>query len=154
MIIILEGPDGSGKSTLAELLHKQTGYQLLHRTQPKTEEDKKRMMEEYIQVIRAGKNVIMDRAWYSEMVYGPVMRDASVITYPQMYELEKLAAKNGAIIIHCTAPEATLWKRCLKRGEDYITKRDTFNEICLGFSQLMHDVPHLIPVVSYEYEDM
>lgn len=154
MIIILEGPDGSGKSTLAEQLSRQTGYQLLHRTQPKNEEDKKRMMEEYIQVLRAGKNCIMDRAWYSEMVYGPVMRDASVITYPQMYELEKLAAKYGAIIIHCTAPEATLWKRCLKRGEDYITKRETFHEICQGFNQLMHDVPHLIPVVSYEYEDM
>lgn len=154
MIIIIEGPDGSGKSTLAEQLHRQTGYTVLHRTQPKTEEDKQRMMEEYIQVIRAGKNVIMDRSWYSEMVYGPIMRGASVITYPQMYDLEKLVAKNGAIVIHCTAPEATLWKRCLKRGEDYVTKREAFHEICLGFNQLMHDVPHLIPVVTYEYEDV
>lgn len=154
MIIILEGPDGSGKSTLAEQLHRQTGYQLLHRTQPKNEEDKKRMMDEYIQVMKTGKNVIMDRAWYSEMVYGPVMRDASVITYPQMYELEKLAAKNGAIVIYCMAPEATLWKRCMRRGEDYITKRETFHEICTGFRELMHGVPHMIPVVTYEYEDM
>lgn len=154
MIIIIEGPDGSGKSTLAEQLHRQTGYQVLHRTQPKTEEDKQRMMDEYIQVMKAGKNVIMDRSWYSEMVYGPVMRDASVITYPQMYELEKLAAKYGAIIIHCTAPESTLWKRCLRRGEDYITNRETFHQICTGFDQLMHGVPHIIPVVSYEYEDM
>lgn len=154
MIIILEGPDGSGKSTLAEKLHKQTGYQLLHRTQPKTEEDKKRMMDEYVQVLKAGKNVIMDRAWYSEMVYGPVMRDASVITYPQMYELEKLATKYGAIVIHCTASESTLWKRCLRRGEDYITKRETFHELFVGYNQLMYEVPHLIPVVTYEYEDM
>lgn len=154
MIIIIEGPDGSGKSTLAELLHRQTGYTVLHRTQPKTEEDKQRMMEEYIQVIRAGKNVIMDRSWYSEMVYGPVMRNASVISYLQMYELERMAAKNGAIVIHCTAPETALWKRCLRRGEDYITKRETFHEICVGFRDLMHSVPHLIPVVTYEYEDV
>lgn len=154
MIIILEGPDGSGKTTLANKLHQQTGYQLLHRTQPKNEEDKKRMMDEYIQVLKAGKNVIMDRSWYSEMVYGPVMRDASVITYPQMYELEKLATKYGAIVIHCTAPEATLWKRCLRRGEDYITKRETFHELFVGYNQLMYNVPHLIPVVTYEYEDM
>ena len=154
MIIILEGPDGSGKSTLAEQLHRQTGYQLLHRTQPKNEEDKKRMMDEYIQVMKAGKNVIMDRAWYSEMVYGPVMRDTSVITFPQMYELERLAAKNGAIVIYCTAPEATLWKRCMRRGEDYITNRDTFHAICTGFRELMNGVPHMIPVVTYEYEDM
>ena len=154
MIIIIEGPDGAGKTTLANLISKQTGYQLLHRTQPKNEEDKKRMMDEYIQVLKAGKNVIMDRAWYSELVYGPVMRDASVLTYPQMYELEKLAAKNGAIVIYCTAPEATLWKRCMRRGEDYITKRETFHEICTGFNELMYGVPHMIPVVTYEYEDM
>lgn len=154
MILILEGPDGSGKTTLAEQLQRQTGYQLLHRTQPKNEEDKKRMMDEYVQVLKAGKNVIMDRAWYSELVYGPVMRDTSVLTYPQMYELEKLAAKNGAIVIYCTAPEATLWKRCMRRGEDYITNRETFHAICAGFKELMYGVPHMIPVVTYEYEDM
>lgn len=154
MIIILEGPDGSGKTTLANQLQKQTGYQLLHRTQPKNDEDKKRMMDEYIQVLKAGKNCIMDRSWYSEMVYGPVMRDASVITFPQMYELERLAAKYGAIIIYCTAPETTLWKRCMRRGEGYITKRETFHEICTGFRQLMCNVPHLIPVTTYEYEDV
>lgn len=154
MIIILEGPDGSGKSTLAEKLHKQTGFQILHRTQPKTEEDKQRMMDEYIQVLKAGKNIIMDRAWYSELVYGPVMRDASVLTYPQMYDLERLAAKHGAIVVHCTAPEQTLWKRCLARGEDYITSRETFHDICVGFNTLMYEVPHLIPVFTYEYEDV
>jgi thymidylate kinase len=154
MIIILEGPDGSGKSTLAEKLHKQTGYQVLHRTQPKTDEDKKRMMDEYVQVLKAGKNIIMDRAWYSELVYGPVMRDTSVIDFTQMYALERLAAKNGAIIVHCTAPEATLWKRCLSRGEDYIKNREVFHAICKRFNTLMHEVPHLIPVFTYEYEDV
>ena len=154
MIIILEGPDGSGKTTLAEQIHKQTGYQLLHRTQPKSEEDKQRMMDEYIQVLKSGKNVIMDRCWYSEMVYGPIMRDASVITYPQMYSLERLAAKYGAIIIYCTAAPATLWKRCIRRGEDYITDRETFDKICQGFDLIMHNVPHFIPVTTYEYEDM
>lgn len=154
MIIIIEGADGAGKTTLAEKIKAQTGYMMLHRTQPKNEEDKKRMMDEYIQVIKAGKNCILDRSWYSEMVYGPVMRDASTITYPQMYELERLLAKNGALVIYCTAPEATLWKRCLTRGEDYVTQLETFHEICKGFDQLMYDVPHHIPVLTYEYKDL
>ena len=154
MILMLEVPDGSGKTTLANQLKSQTGYTLMHRTQPKSEEDKARMMDEYVQVLKAGKNCIMDRSWYSELVYGPVMRDASVLTFPQMYELERLAARNGAIIIYCTAPEATLWKRCQCRGEEYITSRETFHEICYGFDQLMHSVPHLIPVTTYAYKDM
>ena len=100
MIFILEGPDGSGKSTLADKIAKQSGYTLLHRTQPKSDEDKKRMMDEYLDGINSGKNCIFDRSWYSEMVYGPIMRDASVITYPQMYELERKLAKRGAVVIY------------------------------------------------------
>ena len=39
MIIIIEGPDGSGKTTLANQLSKQTGYKIIHRVQPKSEEE-------------------------------------------------------------------------------------------------------------------
>lgn len=152
MIIILEGPDGSGKTTLAEQLHRQTGFMKLRRSQ---ETDKVAdLFKEYEQALKAGKNCIMDRSWYSEMVYGPVMREGSAISYPQMYELERLAVKNGAIIIHCMAPETTLWKRCLRRGEDYITDREKFHQICDGFNVLMHNVPHYIPVTTYVYEDV
>lgn len=153
MIIILEGPDGSGKTTLANKIKDQTGFMLLHRSH-QTDSNADSLFDEYVQVIKAGKNCIMDRGWYSEMVYGPVMRGASAITYPQMYELERLLARNGALIIHCTAPEATLWKRCLKRGEDYVTKKDAFHEICNGFDVLMNDVPHYVPVLTYEYKDV
>lgn len=153
MIIIIEGPDGSGKTTLAEKLSRQTKYPILHRTQPKTEEEKKLMMGEYLQTIRSGKNMIFDRCWYSEMAYGPVMRDASVISYPEMYELEEQLAKTGALIIYATGPKAALWQRCQRRGEEYITSRDNFNAICDNFDKIMN-VPHHIPVVRYEYKDL
>ena len=153
MIIIIEGPDGSGKTTLANKIKDQTGYILLHRSH-ETDAGAASLFEEYAQVIKAGKNCIMDRSWYSEMVYGPVMRDGSDISFHQMYELERLLAKNGALVIHCTAPEATLWKRCLKRGEDYVTTKDAFHKICNDFDALMYDVPHYVPVLTYEYKDM
>ena len=149
MIIIIEGPDGSGKTTLAEQLSRETGYPIVHRSQPKTDEEKKLMMGQYLQDLKAGRNVIWDRCWYSEMCYGPVMRDKSYITYPQMYELEEQLAKAGAMIIYCTGPRAELWKRCQKRGEDYITSRDDFVAICEKFDEVM-SVPHYVPVVKYE----
>lgn len=153
MIIIIEGPDGSGKTSLAEKISKQTRYPIIHRTQPKSEEEKKLMMGEYLQLIRSNKNCILDRCWYSEMAYGPVMRDASVLSYPQMYELEELLAKTGAILIYATGPKAALWQRCQRRGEEYITSRDNFNAICENFDAIMN-VPHYIPVVRYEYKDV
>lgn len=153
MIIIIEGPDGSGKTTLANKIKEQTGYMLLHRSHH-TDAKPDSLFDEYAQVIKAGKNCIMDRGWYSEMVYGPVMRDGSLITYPQMYELERLLAKSGALLIYCTAPERTLWKRCCLRGEDYVTSKSAFERICKGFDALMYDVPHYIPVLTYEYKDL
>lgn len=153
MIIIIEGPDGSGKTTLAENLSKQTGYPVVHRSQPKSEEEKRQMYQSYVDIIDTGKNVIFDRCWYSEMVYGPVMRDASVITYPAMYAIEQKLAKHGALIIYCTDKPKTLWRRATSRGEDYILDYDTFELICTGFDILMR-VPHLVPVVKYGYEDL
>lgn len=153
MIIIIEGADGSGKTTLAEKLAKQTGFELVHRSQPKTEEEKAKMLDMYTTTIKSGKNMIFDRCWYSEMVYGPIMRDASVISYPKMYELERLLTRRGALLIYCKDTPEILWHRCKTRGEDYITDFATFVDICKGFDELM-SVPHLIPVVKYDYKDM
>lgn len=153
MIIIIEGIDGSGKTELAKQLSRQTKYPIIHRSNPKTEEEKQIMMGEYIQAIKNNKNVIFDRCWYSEMAYGPVMRDASVISYPQMYDLEKLLARNGALIIYCTGQANALWLRCQKRGEVYITSKDNFTEIYNNYENIFSS-PHLIPVVRYEYEEV
>ncbi len=154
MIIILEGPDGSGKSHLAEQLSRQTGYPIVHMDKPKTEEEKERMFGEYLTQVRAGKNFIFDRCWYSEMVYGPIMRKESHISMAQMYELEKQLAKTGAMIIYCTGQPAKLWQRCTKRGEDFITNRETFNAICKEFDAIMLGVPHYVPVTRYTYEEV
>jgi len=153
MIIIIEGPDGSGKTTLAQKLSKQTKYKIVHMSQPKTEDEKKQMLGQYLQIIRLNKNLIFDRCWYSEMAYGPVMRKESIISFIDMYVLEEALAKAGAIIIYATGSKAALWQHCQKRGEDYVTARDDFNAICDNFDSIMN-VPHHIPVVRYEYKDL
>lgn len=153
MIIIIEGPDGSGKTSLANTLSKQLGYPILHRTRPETEEEKREMLEEYVRIIRGNKNMILDRCWYSEIVYGSIMRDSSYISFYDMYDLEKLVAKHGGILIYATGPSSALWNRCQRRGEDYITSRDTFNAIHTSYTKLM-SMPHYIPVLKYEYKDV
>lgn len=149
MLIIIEGPDGSGKSTLAAKISSQTGYDVVHRSQPKTQADKDRMLAEYILLISSGRNIILDRSWYSEMVYGQVMRDKSVISTSQMYALEEQLTKTGALIIYCTDDKDVLWERCQVRGEDYITDRETFDSICDKYDKLFFS-PHYVPVVTYK----
>lgn len=151
MIIVIEGVDGSGKTMLAKQLQEQTGYRLLHRSKPETEEEKRDMLKMYIDILTAGEDVIFDRCWYSEMVYGRVMRDVSFISIKQMFELEALAARVGCIIIHCTGDTNTLWQRACLRGEKYITDYKKFSELADYYDSLFK-APHAVPVVKYVYE--
>ena len=150
MILILAGPDCSGKSTLAKQLSAQTGYPIQHRRKPKNQAEKDAMMAMYRNLAVTGTDVILDRAWYCEMVYGDIMRDKSYINVDQMYELEVLVARNGGgIIIHCTDETNKLWDRCMERGEEYIQDYETLANIKYMYEWLMHSVPHTLPVVRY-----
>lgn len=153
MIYILEGPDGGGKTTLAEKLSAMTRIKITHFSYPKDEEEKARMLIMYQDLLKSASNAIIDRCWYSDMAYGPVMRGAATITYPQMYELERMAANKGAMIIYCTDSKTALWTRATHRGEDYMTSREQFNQVCDNYEELFR-MPHLIPVVRYTIEYM
>jgi thymidylate kinase len=153
MIIIIEGPDGSGKTTLAQKIALQAGYEYVHNIQPMYDGDDAYMAQMYADLIKSHSNLVLDRAWYSEMAYGPTMRDHSSISYPDMYWLEELVAKKGGMIIYCTDNVSTLWKRCQRRGEDYVVHKADFVDICEAFKEIM-SVPHLIPVVKYDYKDL
>ena len=107
----------------------------------------------YQDLLKSTSNTIIDRCWYSDMAYGPVMRGAATITYPQMYELERMAANKGAMIIYCTDSKTALWTRATHRGEEYMTSREQFNQVCDNYEELFR-MPHLIPVVRYTIECM
>lgn len=151
MIIMLEGPEAAGKSTLGSNLSLSTGWPLVHRDKPKTAADRIEMMAYYTYAVTSKENLIFDRCWYSEIVYGNIMRDKSYISYDQMYFLEEqLAKRGGGLIIHCTDRIDLLWGRCQVRGEDYIKDIDTLNNICDMYHHILHYMPHKIPVVRHE----
>ena len=151
MIYILEGPDGSGKSSLAKRLAEQGGFKIVHRTRPKSNAEKLEMFNSYVEIAKSGEDIILDRAWYSEIVYGEIMRDDSSISEKQMWELEMLVIKNGGgMIIYCTEDPDVLWERCTRRGEDYITDYETLRSISFAYDALFYGVHHFLPVVVYK----
>ncbi|MNB67577.1 SPBc2 prophage-derived uncharacterized protein YorR [compost metagenome] len=150
MKIILEGPDGAGKSTLASVIATMTGFPIQHRSKPETEEEKQLMYCEYGELCHNYDNLIIDRCWYSEMIYGKVMRDQAYLDANQMlYFEEGIANFGGGIIIHCTDKVETLWERLQSRGEDYITDFHKLADITLHYEMLMHQERHILPVVRY-----
>ncbi|MNU34852.1 SPBc2 prophage-derived uncharacterized protein YorR [compost metagenome] len=150
MKIILEGPDGAGKTTLALQLSLMTGYPIQHRSKPETEEEKQLMYFEYEEMCHSYTDLIVDRCWYSEMVYGKVMRDQSYIDSNQMLYFEDgIKSFGGGMIIHCTDKIETLWERLQSRGEDYITDFHKLADITLHYEMLMHQEKHILPVFRY-----
>lgn len=154
MILICDGPEAAGKTTFAKELSKTTGMPIAHFSYPKTEADNNRMFDMYAEFIYNSPGHIMDRSWYSEMVYGKRLRGKSAINVEQMKELEKLVvSQGGGLLIHCTAPVGKLWERFKRRGDDYI--RQDFDLLCelkRDYEKLMHRVPHQLPVVRYEVD--
>lgn len=145
MFIIVEGPDGAGKTTLVEQLKHQMHAEVLHFSKPSEGDDQFMMYADAI-TANSGKNIIMDRAWYSELVYGPVMRDGSKLADQHVAALEAMVSiHGGGMIIHCTAPIRTLMSRCNKRGEDYVKLQGQLDAIRLGYYKVLE--ASTLPVV-------
>jgi thymidylate kinase len=155
VIIFLEGPDGSGKSTLAKKMSEEYQWPLHVFSWPKNAEEQKNMFDMYVEFVRTHDNVIVDRCWYSEIIYGFSMRNETHISTEQMYELEQLvAAEGGGLVIHCTADPDVLFSRLDGRGDDYIKVEKGFvSNIKWSYDLLMHNTPHAIPVVRYIFDE-
>lgn len=155
MIIIVEGPDGAGKTTLIDkLLKSSCGAVYHHFGAPASAEEAANYYQVYADTIKActpDALHVFDRSWYSDMVYGPVMRGKCEMTQTHADMLAAMCiAHGGAMIIYCTAPVSTLWQRCKARGETYITDVAKLAEIAKLYPTVMRENVSYLPVVRYD----
>ncbi len=156
MILVLEGPDGAGKTMLAEKLAKQMKGTIIHRVKPSTKKEKKLMFATYVEAMQNstdGKVVIFDRCWYSELVYGTIMRDESMISAEDANMLERLLVSHKGIVIYCTGDTDDMWERCCERGETYITDKSKYVAICDMYDRIMLKLCTAV-VLKYEYKEV
>jgi thymidylate kinase len=151
MKIIIEGPDGSGKSTIAAKLAAQLHWDIIHMDKPKTEKENREMADMYVDLILKPGSFIMDRSWYSEVVYGPVMRGSSAITAEQLFRFEQILLNtDGAMVIYCTGDPGEMWERCQTRGETHITNYGQYLDIAMAYDSLFLRSVHRIPILIYD----
>lgn len=154
MFIIIEGPDGAGKTTLAkQLLRSHPNSKYLHFSYPANEQEAQNYWRVYAKALLQAdstKVTILDRSWYSDMVYGPIMRGKLVMVPETVDILEQLLIKNGGgFVIYCTADVNTLWKRCQERGENYIKTIDKLRDIANKYEEVLSNYCKL-PIIKYD----
>lgn len=135
MIIILEGCDCVGKSTFAEKLAERTGFEVVKGSSFEISELGADGMFEHMMALLDRKNIIIDRFFYSNIVYG-FMYNYPVMSIDQYLELcDKMNEK--ALLVYLSAPTPVLQERMEKRGDDMI-KVDEIGYIKEAYRDVLH----------------
>lgn len=122
-VMIIEGPDGAGKSMLIELMEALPGdrphdkFDLHHHGAYLGEPE---IAHYYLRSLQAGvtTNVVMDRSWLAEPIYGAVMRGGvNRISNEQAVELQEAAINAQAIVVLCLPPFSLCLKAWRSRRE-------------------------------------
>ena len=93
MLIILEGLDKTGKSTVAEHFRKEKRFEYIHMTAPAKWHTRDSYYTEMLHLIAstAGKNVVIDRSWYGELVWPSIFCRTPLLSFSDVQDLSAIA---------------------------------------------------------------
>lgn len=144
-MLIIEGIDGVGKTTLVEYLQSY-GMKKYH-----FDYDSKNMdlFSKYMKVLLENDSeLVLDRSFISEMVYGPVIRNKCKLSLED-YTKILIAYKNaGAKIIYLTAPKDVLLKRRNDEKSDYEVIANHYEELNKKYDEIMEYSSKFIDVIA------
>ena len=149
-LTIFEGPDGGGKTTLAKQYANATGAKYVHfPSLPNVHTGLGRMyVEAMLPALEGYQDVVFDRSWLSERIYGYAFREGSDrLGIASIRMLERLAMRCGAIVINCLPPYQTVLETFLARkhlemlDDDYQLKEvhDSYEKMESSLCMLYHD---------------
>ena len=141
-MIIIEGIDGVGKSTASSALE-EDGYIVHHlRYDEKNEEG-------FMKLLASDKgNLVLDRGFITEVVYGPVLRNYSRIDEEALKRLVEVYGKKKTKVIYLTALKEDLLHRRRKHPEDYEMLVKYYDELHRRYEEEMKKLGTIIPVLT------
>jgi hypothetical protein len=99
---VVEGTDGVGKSTLAKSIAEQKGYEHKWMGRPETGQAFEFYLRTYLDELISDTDYVLDRAHFSEEVYGPIFRDGSEFTPAQSQLFNHLLINcANTVVVHC-----------------------------------------------------
>ncbi|MDT0344131.1 nucleoside/nucleotide kinase family protein [Streptomyces litchfieldiae] len=140
--LVLEGCDGVGKSTLAAHLSTQHGFTVVH--SPRTP-DHLDLTGRYRTLLEEPGRILLDRCFLSELVYGPLLRGRSRISWSQAIDLAESVTARSGLLIHLTAPPHLVRQRLLARDGDAIPLEE-ISALISAYHQVFDSLADYTPV--------
>lgn len=144
--VVLEGGDGVGKSTLAELLVTQHAFTRVH--SPRTP-DHQDLTTRYRDLLARPGQLVLDRSFVSELVYGPLYRDRSRLTWDQARELADLVTTRDGLFLHLVAPADMVQNRLMAR-DGQAPDLDAIAELAHAYQRVFRILADHVPVLTYD----
>lgn len=122
-IIILEGPDGAGKTTLAKALHDKLPGSVVVHFGPPTDGDEVREFQSDLRLIHLESThsvVIVDRLFYSAVVYGLALRDLGKEDRVQMgMHFDRFLSQHRVLAVDCypSAEQTRFFNESAAKGQ-------------------------------------
>lgn len=144
-IIVFEGCDGAGKTTLAESTARHINAALIHSVLTPPGND---LLAAYSCLLDCDGRLVFDRCFLSELVYGPLYRGGSRLTYQQMATLVRKVVDRNGIFVHVTAPAAEIRRRVAARGEQHVPQLGEIELICERYDDLFRAVGTMANILT------
>jgi thymidylate kinase len=110
--IVIEGCDGTGKSTLAEHLATEHGFTVIH--SPRTP-DHVDLAGRYRRILAEPGLLALDRAFVSELVYGPLYRGRTRMSWEDTFDLAESVKNRAGVFLHLTGTPGAVAARLAAR---------------------------------------
>ena len=152
MFIIIEGADKTGKTTLSNAIIKKFGSEYVHFGKPK-----KHPATEYAEYALANDgNLVLDRFYLGELVYGPLLRGKAGIDDVEFVTLERILRKKQAILIQTTTNSKLANKRLLVSTQDEAVNTDQNALAAKGFEEVgkRSNIQHHLLYDGSTYENL
>lgn len=153
-IIILEGPDGGGKTTLAHELHARFGVHTTNHGPYKGERQIWRhYFESMLPAYSGERDVILDRCWIAEPIYGQVYRGGlNRIELWQLRILEYIAEQCDTTVILCMPPVTECIKNFnSRRAQEMLDNEAQLVSVYNGYQEAWAKLAMHMSVVRYNY---
>jgi thymidylate kinase len=154
-ITIFEGCDGGGKTTVATRYAKDTCARYVHLGPFPEIETSHDLALAYIDAMMPAlvgiQNIVLDRCWLSEPIYGPVHRGKQRLSMQQLAKLDGIAMSCTALIIHCSATwDQTITSFRNRKGVEMLDSEAKLKEVW----EMYHNFSGLtlLPIINYSYE--